>query len=217
MPHANDHHDHLHEHHQHHRHHHQNSHWVSSHWVSRSRDSNAMASGAAPSSLGVCQPETTSKAAPPCAVSSSPGASQPRTTSRDAPSVLRVVHLCELQNCSCERPAWPLVWVPGEEKPRCFECAKPVQELSRLEPLDRAAARTRNRQRTQGLAPDFLYAGSADMRADTAAHPPQSSAAQPAQPAQPELLRRLSTGEWYVHCKWCETETRLEARNEEEA
>ena len=102
-----------------------------------------MASGAAPSSLGVCQPGTTSKAAPPCAVSSSPGASQPRTTSRDAPSVLRVVHLCELQNCSCERPAWPLVWVPGEEKPRCFECAKPVQELSRLEPLDRAAARWR--------------------------------------------------------------------------
>ena len=88
-----------------------------------------MASGAAPSSLGVCQPGTTSKAAPPCAVSSSPGASQPRTTSRDAPSVLRVVHLCELQNCSCERLAWPLVWVPGEEKPRCFECAKPVQEL----------------------------------------------------------------------------------------
>ena len=27
----------------------------------------------------------------------------------------------------------------------------------------------------------------------------------------------MSTGEWYVHCKWCETETRLEARNEEEA
>ena len=55
------------------------------------------------------------------------------------------------------------------------------------------------------------------MRPDTAAHPPQSSAAQPAQPPQPELLRRLSTGEWYVHCKWCGTETRLEARNEEEA
>ena len=66
-------------------------------------------------------------------------------------------------------------------------------------------------------APDFLHAGSADMRPDTAAHPPQSSAAQPAQPPQPELLRRLSTSEWYVHCKWCETETRLEARNEEEA
>ena len=29
----------------------------------------------------------------------------------------------------------------GEEKPRCFECAKPVQEFSRLESLDRAAAR----------------------------------------------------------------------------
>ena len=69
----------------------------------------------------------------------------------------------------------------------------------------------------KGLAPDFLHAGSADMRPDTAAHPPQSSAAQPAQPPQPELLRRLSTGEWYVHCKWCGTETRLEARNEEEA
>ena len=50
----------------------------------------------------------------------------------------------------------------------------------------------------------------------------QSSAAQPAQPPQPQLLKEgklhlLSTGEWYVHCKWCETETRLEARNEEEA
>ena len=50
----------------------------------------------------------------------------------------------------------------------------------------------------------------------------QSSVAQPAQPPQPELLKAgklhlLSTGEWYVHCKWCETETRLEARNEEEA
>ena len=50
----------------------------------------------------------------------------------------------------------------------------------------------------------------------------QSSAAQPAQPPQPQLLKAgklhlLSTGEWYVHCKWCETETRLEARNEEEA
>ena len=30
-------------------------------------------------------------------------------------------------------------------------------------------------------------------------------------------LHLLSTGEWFVHCKWCETETRLEARNEEEA
>ena len=55
------------------------------------------------------------------------------------------------------------------------------------------------------------------MRPDTAAHLPQSSAAQPAQPPQPQLLRRLATGEWYVHCKWCETETRFEARNEEEA
>ena len=30
-------------------------------------------------------------------------------------------------------------------------------------------------------------------------------------------LHKLSTGQWYVHCKHCETETRLEARNEEEA
>ena len=32
----------------------------------------------------------------------------------------------------------------------------------------------------KGLAPDFLHAGSADMRPDTAAHPRQSSAEQPA-------------------------------------
>ena len=30
-------------------------------------------------------------------------------------------------------------------------------------------------------------------------------------------LHKLSTGKWFVHCKWCETETQLEARNEEEA
>ena len=29
----------------------------------------------------------------------------------------------------------------GEEKPRCFECVKPVQEFSRPESLDRVAAR----------------------------------------------------------------------------
>ena len=109
----------------------------------RSRDSNAMDLGAASSGPGASQPGSTSKAAPPGAASPSPGDSQPRTTSRDSPAVLRVVHLCELQNCSCERPAWPLVWVPEEEKPRCYECAKPVQELARLEPLDRAAARWR--------------------------------------------------------------------------
>ena len=56
-------------------------------------------------------------------------------------AVVRVVHPCELDNCSCQRTALPFVWLPGEEKPRCFECAKPVQEFSRLESLDRAAAR----------------------------------------------------------------------------
>ena len=30
-------------------------------------------------------------------------------------------------------------------------------------------------------------------------------------------LHKLSTGKWFVHCKWCETETQLEARNNEEA
>ena len=57
-------------------------------------------------------------------------------------AVVRVVHPCELDSCSCcPRTGLPFVWVPGEEKPRCFECAKPVQEFSRLESLDRAAAR----------------------------------------------------------------------------
>ena len=55
--------------------------------------------------------------------------------------VVRGVHPCELDNCSCQRTALPFVWLPGEEKPRCFECLKPVQEFSRLESLDRAAAR----------------------------------------------------------------------------
>ena len=62
----------------------------------------------------------------------------------------------------------------------------------------------------------------AALRAQQRPATDQSSAAQPAQPPQPQLLKAgklhlLSTGEWYVHCKWCETETRLEARNEEEA
>ena len=109
----------------------------------RSRDSNAMDFGAASSGPGASQPGSTSKAAPLGAASPSPGDSQPRITSRDAPAVLRVVHPRELQNCSCECPARPLLWVPEEEKPRCYECAKPVQELARLEPLDRAAARWR--------------------------------------------------------------------------
>ena len=71
----------------------------------RSKDLNAMASGAASFSLGASERWATSKAAPPGAASSSPGDSQPRTTSSGAPAVLRVVHLCELQNCSCERTA----------------------------------------------------------------------------------------------------------------
>ena len=62
----------------------------------------------------------------------------------------------------------------------------------------------------------------AELWAQQRAATEQSSAVQPAQPPQPELLKAgklhlLHTGEWYVHCKWCETETRLEARNEEDA
>ena len=30
-------------------------------------------------------------------------------------------------------------------------------------------------------------------------------------------LRQLSSGKWYVHCKWCDQEIRFEARNEDEA
>ena len=41
---------------------------------------------------------------------------------------ITLVHPCELDSCSCNRAALPLIRVPGEENPRCFECAKPVQE-----------------------------------------------------------------------------------------
>ena len=59
-------------------------------------------------------------------------------------AVVREVHPSELGNCSCQRPAPPFLWLDVEEGPRCFECVKPVQEFSRLEPLeDRAAARWR--------------------------------------------------------------------------
>ena len=54
---------------------------------------------------------------------------------------ITLVQPCELDSCSCNRAALPSIRVPGEENPRCFECAKPVQEFSRLESLDRAAAR----------------------------------------------------------------------------
>ena len=30
-------------------------------------------------------------------------------------------------------------------------------------------------------------------------------------------LRELSSGWWYVHCRWCDEEARLDAKNEEEA
>ena len=30
-------------------------------------------------------------------------------------------------------------------------------------------------------------------------------------------LRQLPSGEWYVHCKWCDEEARLQAPNEDEA
>ena len=57
------------------------------------------------------------------------------------PAVLRRVHPSELLKCSCERPAPPFLWLREEEKPRCYECLNPVQDFSRLESLDRAAAR----------------------------------------------------------------------------
>ena len=57
-------------------------------------------------------------------------------------AVLRMVHPSELLNCCSERPAKPFGWLDEEEKPRCFECLKPVQKFSRLERLDRAAARS---------------------------------------------------------------------------
>ena len=40
--------------------------------------------------------------------------------------------LCELENCSCVTPSEPLLRIPGERRPRCFECVKPVQEWQRL-------------------------------------------------------------------------------------
>ena len=56
-------------------------------------------------------------------------------------AVLRVVHPSELANCSCQRPAPPLLWLDVEEKPRCHACLKLVQDFSRIRKTDRAAAR----------------------------------------------------------------------------
>ena len=47
-------------------------------------------------------------------------------------AVLRVVHPSELLNCSRKRPTPPILWRREEEKPRCHECLKPVQDFSRL-------------------------------------------------------------------------------------
>ena len=52
--------------------------------------------------------------------------------------MLRVVCIAELMDCNCEAGvARPLVWVPDEDKPRCFECLKPVQQTSRLSVIER--------------------------------------------------------------------------------
>ena len=34
---------------------------------------------------------------------------------------------------------------------------------------------------------------------------------------KPGKLHKLSTGKWFVHCKWCETETQLDCRDEHDA
>ena len=36
-------------------------------------------------------------------------------------------------------------------------------------------------------------------------------------PVQRGKLRQRSSGNWYVQCRWCDKEARLEAPNEEEA
>ncbi|MDA8584318.1 hypothetical protein N9L68_08775 [bacterium] len=38
-----------------------------------------------------------------------------------------------------------------------------------------------------------------------------------ADPSAAGKLRQLPDGLWYVHCKWCDQEAHLQARNEEEA
>ena len=51
-------------------------------------------------------------------------------TSRE---VVVFVTLSELQNCSCTpAPHRPLLWIPGEERPRSLECGKPIWSISKL-------------------------------------------------------------------------------------
>ena len=46
---------------------------------------------------------------------------------------LLAVHPCEYEYCQCEKPKAPFVQVHGEERPRCFECAKPIHDASRCQ------------------------------------------------------------------------------------
>ena len=53
----------------------------------------------------------------------------------------------ELDCCSCEYAAEPFEWISGEEKPRCRDCAKPVQffvQFSTEESQERASAVANN-------------------------------------------------------------------------
>ena len=52
---------------------------------------------------------------------------------RTTDSASRVMHPSELMDCSCTPEAHrPLLWVPEENRPRCFKCVMPIWSISKL-------------------------------------------------------------------------------------
>ena len=52
--------------------------------------------------------------------------------------MLRVVSPGELETCHCVAVGF-LVYIPGEDYPRCFECLRPVREYCKLDNCGRWA------------------------------------------------------------------------------
>ena len=54
---------------------------------------------------------------------------------------LEVVSPGEFETCRCNgATVLRILWVPGEEHPRCFECVKPIRDLSVLPDVEQRKA-----------------------------------------------------------------------------
>ena len=73
--------------------------------------------------------------------------------------MLRAMHPSELMDCSCiPAPHRPLLWIPGEGRPRCFECCKPIWSDSKLTNHERRRLFERPTEPTAPTAPGHAAA-----------------------------------------------------------